>query len=369
MRAERRRKRCEGFRKPGGFIMTRAMFRCGFVMAFVLLASGPAMAADEAAPASEESFYSKSLHYTNRGIEFLYSKEQGGLERLTGIPAAEMGCLKSKCHVQSCDTCHREAVGGKAAYSVKAARSQEACKTCHPVEKDDPDAHFRRGMKCMDCHSARDIHGDGTLWNTYMQPGALDARCETCHATISRTISHTVHGGKLDCSTCHALEFITCFNCHVDTRLKGGKDASIERRGLFFLVNHDGKVTLANVLSYVYGKGTMITVAPYFPHSVTRQGRACDACHASAIVAEVKAGTLVPFMWKDGEASSVRGVIPVVEGMKWNLAFLGRDGDRWVPLADPAEPLVNFSGYCTPLSREQLARLERAQRAGPAAAR
>jgi len=31
------------------------------------------------------NFYEKSLHFTNRGIAHWYAKEQGGLERLTGL--------------------------------------------------------------------------------------------------------------------------------------------------------------------------------------------------------------------------------------------------------------------------------------------
>lgn len=116
---------------------------------------------------------------------------------------------------------------------------------------------------------------------------------------------------------------------------------------------------LGNFLSYVYGRKTMITLAPYFPHSIRKQGRARRECHGTAIVREVKQGAFVPFAWKDGDVASVEGVIPVVEGMKWKVVFLDRQDDKWTPLADAAEPLVNFSGFCTPLSREQLAKLER----------
>jgi hypothetical protein len=326
---------------------------------FVLLLLGPTVAV--CAAEGDESFFQKSLHYTNRGIAFIYSKEHGGLERLTGMSAEQLGCLKSKCHVRSCDTCHGQVIDGKLSYSAARASDYEVCRPCHPLDKDDPDVHFKLGMKCMDCHSSREIHGDGTAWDTYMQPGALDTRCEKCHRDLTRTASHTVHGGKLDCSTCHALDFVTCINCHIDARLASGKDVSIERRRMFFLVNHDGKVTLGNFLTYVYGKKTMITLAPYFSHSIKKNGRACGDCHATRIVGEVKKGTFTPFSWKDGDVASVEGVIPVVEGMKWNLVFLARENDRWTLLADAAAPLVNFSGYCSPLSREQLARLERPQ--------
>ena len=31
---------------------------------------------------TKENFYPKSLYYTNKGIEYLYAKEQGGIERI-----------------------------------------------------------------------------------------------------------------------------------------------------------------------------------------------------------------------------------------------------------------------------------------------
>ena len=321
-----------------------------------------ALAAGQAqTPPLEGSFYTNSLHYTNRGIEFICSKEHGGLEKLTGMSAEELGCLPAKCHVRSCDTCHRKDTDGRAYYSVETARTEAACQRCHAVDESDQDVHFKSGMKCMDCHSAREIHGDGVAYDTYMQPGFFDTRCDNCHNDIPKTASHTVHGGKLDCIVCHARDVVTCFNCHIDTRIAEKKDIQIERHGLFFLVNHEGEVTLGNFLSYVYGNKTMITVAPTFSHAIMEEGRECRACHATSIVRQVKEGVLELLSWRDGDAVSPEGVVPVIEGMKWNLTFLGRASDQWNPLEKPEPPLINFSGYCAPLSREQLGKLERAQ--------
>ena len=116
----------------------------------------------EQKPLPTENFYNKSLHYTNKGIAYMYSKESGGLETITGVPGADIGCDKPECHVRSCDACHALEADGKMTYSLDPAKSQEVCARCHPVEKDDPDVHFSRGMKCMDCHNAQEIHGDGT---------------------------------------------------------------------------------------------------------------------------------------------------------------------------------------------------------------
>lgn len=311
-------------------------------------------------------FYTQSLHFTNRGISYWYAKEQGGIERITGVSAEELGCQKSKCHVRSCDDCHRRDEAGRPAYTSDPDRLHATCTRCHPLETEQlaVDVHLRRGMRCLDCHTGREIHGDGTPLVSYMQPGALDARCENCHASVSESDAHTAHGGRLACSACHVKEMTTCFNCHIDTRRSGGGESSIPLKNMFFLVNHDGRVKPANFLSYVAGQKTMITVAPSFSHLVVREGRKCPDCHGTAIVKDIAADRFRPTTWKDGKLTGVEGVIPVVDGMKWDLVFLDRRDGKWTPLERPEPPLLNYAGWCTPLSRAQLAKLEQAQ--GPA---
>jgi hypothetical protein len=334
----------------------RTLVVCAVLVFFIAGASS--ISQDDRPKKSLESFYTSSLHFTNRGHEFIYSKEQGGIERITGLSVEEMGCMKSSCHVSSCDECHRRDVDGKPTFSVDQARSGAACQRCHPVEADTPDAHFRRGMKCMDCHSAREVMGDGVAYDTYMQPGAMDTRCENCHTSISQSRSHTVHGDGLECSTCHVKEFPTCFNCHLGAALAKKRPTSIRKDGPLFLVNRGGKVTLGNFISYVYENKTMITLAPHFPHSITREGRRCEDCHGIENVKTVDSGTLEIAGWENGELQTVEGIVPIVENMKWNLVFLDKDDENnWTPIENPAEPLVNFSGYCSPLTRDQLAAL------------
>jgi hypothetical protein len=322
----------------------------GTLAAVPLAAQTPAPA-----PAPDDSFYSRSLHFTNRGIVYNYEK---GLQRLTGFPADRLGCTKASCHVKSCDVCHRTEANGRAAYSVAQARSEKACAACHgEPDPKDTDVHVRKGLKCMDCHSAREIHGDGTLYDSVWQPGAMSVRCEGCHKDLKKIPSHTVHDGKLDCGVCHTRETSTCFNCHIDSRLAGVRDVSIKREGLAFLINHDGRVKLGNVLSYVYKNGTAITVAPTYPHKISKQGRTCAECHGTQIAKDVSAGALVLTRFENGELTSIRGVVPVVDPMIWKVAFLGREGEKWVPLANPQAPLVTFSGFSSPLTKEQLAKL------------
>jgi len=306
----------------------------------------------------EESFFTKSLHYTNKGIQYVYSKEQGGLERLTGLSAEQAGCVKSECHVTSCDECHRKDTLGKASYSLEPALAQEACGRCHDsIAKDDPDVHYRKGMKCMDCHSSREIHGDGIAHNSYMEGGVLETRCEKCHGSIARTVSHTVHKGKLDCTVCHALESKTCLNCHIESRLKGAKGGRVQLKNMFLLVNHGGRVKLANMLSYVYQKKTMITFAPTFAHSIKKEGRKCGECHDSPIVRDIRNDKFRAVRWENGAMKNVEGVIPVLEGMDWKLVYLDRIDTTWVPLEDPPAPLVNYSGSSRPITKEQFEKL------------
>lgn len=310
-------------------------------------------AAQEQPQTLEENFYNKSLHYTNRGIEYHYAREQGGVEELTGQPIGAFNCLQAKCHVRTCDTCHKREAGGKASYSVDPALAQAACLNCHEPDKEVPDVHAAKGMKCMDCHSVREIHGDGVAYDTYMQPGALDTRCEKCHASAKASRSHSVHKGKVDCAACHVRNVTTCVNCHLEARLVEKKQVTVQLKNLFFLVNHDGRVKLANLLTYVSRGKTMITIAPNFPHSVSKEGRTCGECHGSAIVRSIAAGTFAPFRWEDGTLKNAPGVVPVVADMKWNLVWLDRVDGKWVPLPDAPAPLVRFHGFCSPLTAEQ----------------
>jgi hypothetical protein len=305
-----------------------------------------------------ESFYQKSLHATNKGISFIYSKEQGGLERLTGKSAGEMGCQKAKCHASSCDDCHMIEVNGLKSYTTDTATYYKACTKCHgDMAKDNPDVHFAKGMKCMDCHTSKEIHGDGTDANTYQAKDFFDAKCENCHKSVSQIKSHTVHGNKLECQVCHSDNYTTCLNCHIESRLKGVKEAQFQLDGMSFLVNYNGKVTLANMLSYVYQGKTMITFAKTFGHSIIRQGRKCGDCHGSTIVNEIAGNKFRMTRWENDSLKNSKGVIPVLEGYNWNLVFLDKTGDKWIPLKSTSEPLLNYSGYCSPITKDQFEKL------------
>jgi hypothetical protein len=314
------------------------------------------------------NFYENSLHFTNRGLEYWYSKEQGGLERITGIPFSELAC--GRCHVRSCDTCHKKDVKGKASYSLEPVRSQEVCQDCHNVaplaefqkNPDNPEAdvHFKKGMRCLDCHTAREVHGDSIPYNSIQDAGALDVRCENCHEPASlKCPGLKEHNGKLACDACHVRDLSSCYNCHFDSRVKEGKSLSLPVKNLLFLVNHEGQVTFGNLHTFVYQNRTMITFAPAFPHLVMKEGRRCGDCHGTRILQDLKTAGFKPVRFENGGIKNVQGIVPVQEGQDWGFVFLNFEDGRWVPIENPAEPLINYAGYCTPLDREQVARLEK----------
>ena len=92
----------------------------------VLVTAGLAITGDN--QKSDESCFSKSLHYSGEGMRYWYEKEDG-LKSITGVPYGELSC--QKCHAKSCDVCHVKTEGGKCSYSVQKAKDMNTCLACH----------------------------------------------------------------------------------------------------------------------------------------------------------------------------------------------------------------------------------------------
>lgn len=310
-----------------------------------------------------------SLHYTARGMGHWYDKSNGGLETITGVPYSELSC--KNCHTSSCDDCHKTEVGGKPAYSTAVAKDQVFCLKCHAREasimkidksQNHEDVHIRAGMQCMTCHSASDVHGDGTEYVSMKQPGALSPKCEGCHANVPQSVSHTVHGGKLDCKACHVRQVVSCTNCHFETLVKAGKRVAVPVSDWVFLMNYNGKVTSANMQTFVVpGNKTFLMFAPQFSHSVMKTGRTCEECHATEAATQARSKK-VRLLWLDkGEVEHAKGVIPVASGAKYDLVFQDYQDGKWNVIANPADPSIHYAGYGEPLSDAQLEKLTKAQ--------
>ena len=133
----------------------------------------------------------------------------------------------------------------------------------HVYSEQTPDVHFTRGMACIDCHTEREVHGDGQVYRK--RHYEVELRCETCHGTPGRLATgvtaqgrrlrnlflpsganstglvtllskltgqlHTVpqlanlatqpaghdakHLAKTECFTCHTAWAPTCYGCHI----------------------------------------------------------------------------------------------------------------------------------------------------------
>jgi hypothetical protein len=346
--------------------MNKTRLFCIFSAGIMLLMSLIMFSGDK--EETKLSLFEKSLHYTANGLRYWYSKEQGGMEIITGVPADEVNC--TKCHLSSCDACHLKEVDGKPFYSVEIAKSEQACRDCHGYggqQKDEKgneipitDVHFKAGMKCMDCHTIREIHGDGKMYNSAADEGALDAKCENCHRNLAKNESHIIHGENIECMACHVLNRPSCHNCHFDTRIKDKKSVSFEFKNLHFLVNKRGKVTLATMLTFVYQNKPMISFGPKFVHDVRKEARKCIECHNAKLLKKVKENKLVLATYENGEMKNIEGVIPVLDGFNWNLFWMNWENDKWIPIQNPAKSIVRYSRYCSPITPEQFSKMETA---------
>lgn len=325
----------------------------------------------------EDCFYLKSLHYTANGMAHWYAKENGGLEQLTGIPYDKLGC--KNCHAPGCDSCHKSEIVEKECrtftYSTDAATRQSMCLKCHGREKamiaidhkaEQEDVHVLQDMVCTDCHSAREMHGDGVAYISHKQPGAMDTECENCHDDVKPTEAHTVHNGKLDCKACHLRHVVSCTNCHFDTMVEKGVRKAIPVSGWLFLMNYKDKVSSASMQTFVTGGDkTFLLFAPHMSHSVTKAGRSCEGCHATETVKKAQQGAVELTWLEQGTVHNRKGVIPVVDGVDYRCSYQNFTENGWVPVKNPKKPLVQYAAFGKPLTRDQLAKLAAPQEPPP----
>ncbi len=226
------------------------------------------------------------------------------------------------------------------------------------------DLHFEMGMACSDCHTSREMHGDGTAYDSMLAAGATDARCEDCHAKsgsasdVPDTQAHTIHSNG-SCDACHMAAAVTCYNCHLQTLLDShAKVAAGAFKDFILLLNDDdGNVRAGTYQSVYYDNKGFVAFGPFHGHSVTADGRDCEDCHGNARMTELNdTGAIVMSTWNAGESKveHTTGVIPFVPDAL-EFQFLDYDGTSWSPV-DPAEVAYQYE-FCTPLTEDQLTAL------------
>ncbi|MGA7838739.1 MAG: hypothetical protein WB996_12270 [Ignavibacteriaceae bacterium] len=313
-----------------------------------------------------KSIFESSLHHTGSGMKYWYDKKQGGLELITGVRYSDLSC--KNCHIGSCDVCHKVEKDGKGFYSTAAAKKKDLCFNCHEgiasirkinEENETPDVHEEMGLECLDCHSISDVHGDGAEFTSLNDPGAISAKCENCHDSISKNVSHYIHRNKVDCKGCHTREVVSCTNSQLETMIKEGKRVTQQVSGWEFLINYNGLVTSATIQTYVGpGNKTFIKFTPQFSHSIRGDGKKCEECHNNPNVNEMKSGSMNLTWLENGKLEQAHGVIPVTEGVDYNTVFQKYENGKWVPINNPEKPIVQFAGYGSPLTKKQVKRLQ-----------
>ncbi len=303
--------------------------------------------------------FETSLHKTRAGKNYWYGSANGGFESLTNIPITDMGC--NDCHGPtdangnpypeefpgaSCTDCH------DSQFKV----SQTQCYGCHGRQATEankmklPDVHRDAGMVCWDCHGSEDLHGDGTEYQSMLQPGAIKADCanEGCHPTLPETHDpYDPHDGALHCTSCHAKTVITCYNCHLESQVEAHvKRAYKPLNDFVLLVNRDkdNKVYPATFQSLTHDGKSFAAFGPFTAHTITAEGRKCDDCHKNQNVKDYFANGELKFAtWNDTDSSLswLKGVVPIPHDYDttFKMDFLTYNGNT----SDPAVPSKNWS--------------------------
>ena len=76
---------------------------------------------------------------------------------------------------------------------------------------------------------------------------------------------------------------------------------------MLFLVNHNGKVTLGNLHTFIYQNRTMIVFAPSFPRWIMKEGRKCGDCHGTQLVQSMSKKNFRPVVWEGGQLKNAGG--------------------------------------------------------------
>ena len=344
---------------------------------------------------SEMQFVS-TLHATTKGMRYWYER---GLGNKTGVPYENLFCVK--CHVKKlpdgtvlkgCETCHAEVKDGKVVdFSVDVASRTETCLGCHGREAKaialgkkgviPSDVHLAGiGYTCSSCHDSKEVHAMGD-YKTMRE--ALKRDCKDCHMDgyapypFSFIPEHRKHLTDLHCTACHVPTVVTCYNCHFDIAYKSYTTLHkvIKKAypivGWVLLVNDTkfNQIHSANMMVVVWKeKNTyQIDIAPQFPHIVVEEGKHCNDCHGTPVTKEMAEKREVTLTWwnsKEGKLEWAKGVIPIVEGVKYKfqLVVFDEKTGKWQPwktvTIDPEKALINggkpiSAKYLKDLAKEQ----------------
>ncbi len=300
-----------------------------------------------------------SLHTrADGGMAYWYAKGNGGFERETGIPFKDLAC-KGCHHTGACDACHKLPPPSKV--------GDESCLTCHTRQGAEgkqgyTDLHRQElGMRCRDCHSSADVHGDGKRYDTLFDRPQV--RCEKCHPQVKSHLAHDIHADRLDCSSCHMKTVVTCYNCHFESQVNGKEMVfNAQFKDFMFLVNRGGKVVPGNMHTVTYQGKSFVVISAFHSHTIVRKGHDCKDCHNSPALTEYEqGGKMTVSRWDQatGKLEGPSGIYPLppdyATALKFDFVDL-KDGN-WVFLKSGADRIQMIEKYGAPLTTEQMRKL------------
>lgn len=304
--------------------------------------------------------FKTSLHHTGRGLAYWYGKEQQGLELLTGQPYEKLAC--KKCHVGSCEGCHQPVNKIKGQEVKRGAVNPETCLKCHDhlaalrqvmQQTKTEDVHQALGLTCLDCHTSREMHGDGQAYRSQKQAEAMDARCEKCHPDISNNYSHGKHWKKVACQACHTRMVVNRTNVQFEPLAREGKRVTLPETDWILLMEREGKLTAASLQTFVLPeRKTFIMITPDGSHAISRSGRKCAECHGSGPMMQAQQGKINLSWLEQGEIRKGRGLFPVLAGAVYRLVYQTFQGGKWSVLDQAVPSQVQYAGYGGPVSEK-----------------
>lgn len=185
--------------------------------------------------AVESHSYKDSQHFNLTGYRKLIAVRAGVDELTPGLRAMfEEKC--NTCHA-TCGQCHISRPHSVKKGFVRGHRflsrpsMTENCIACHGSRIGEEfrgqhsgipaDIHYNRGMQCVACHRAEELHGHGPQGeNRYEVENA--PQCLDCHdlGTGTGNRYHAEHGDDLSCQVCHSMPYKNCYSCHVGEGLE-----------------------------------------------------------------------------------------------------------------------------------------------------
>ncbi len=136
------------------------------------------------------------------------------------------------------------------------------------------DVHFEAGMECIDCHTSREVMGDG-----YAQAGMegqLEIRCEDCHGDGTRQPQFTEATRESDAPVRESRQYAR--------PMPPGSRMALTGKGRPYtnVFESGGRVTLATKRNGKLLRSPVVTGSP--AHTIAGHGRLrCAACHSRAV--------------------------------------------------------------------------------------